>query len=114
MRQLDEARRKGSLVICAPVYCELYAVPGVTPDLVNRFLQDTSIVCDFLIAEEVWREAALRFTRYANRRRRSGGESPKRMLVDFVVCAHSLLKADCLLTLDQERYAKDFPELNLP
>jgi predicted nucleic acid-binding protein len=113
MPKLTQALRKGGLVICAPVYCELYAVPGVTPDLVNRFLHEANIVCNFLISEETWHEAALRFARYANRRRRSGGDSPRRMLVDFVVGAHALREADCLLTLDEERYAKDFPELKL-
>ena len=35
------------------------------------------------------------------------------MLVDFIVGAHALLMADRFLTLDQGRYSKDFPELNL-
>lgn len=81
--------------------------------MVARFLRDTGIITDFQIGEHVWREAAARFARYANRRRRSGGTSPKRMLVDFVVGAHALLLTDCLLTLDKERYARDFPELKL-
>lgn len=95
------------------MYCELHACPGITPQLVRSFLSDTRIVPDFLITEEMWREAASRFARYANRRRRSGGETPKRMLVDFVVGAHALLASDCLLTLDRDRYARDFPELKV-
>lgn len=95
------------------MYCELHACPGITPQVVRSFLTDTRIVSDFLITEEMWREAASRFARYANRRRRSGGETPKRMLVDFIVGAHALLASDCLLTLDRDRYARDFPELKL-
>jgi len=95
------------------VYCELHACPGITPEITRSFLQDTGIIADFLISEDVWRQAALRFARYANRRRRSRGESPKRLLVDFIVGAHALLAADCLLTLDKDRYARDFPELKL-
>jgi predicted nucleic acid-binding protein len=110
---LENAQRRGALVICAPVYCELHACPGVTPEIISSFLQDTGIAADFEIGEDVWREAASRFARYANRRRRSGGESPKRLLVDFIVGAHALLAADCLLTLDQDRYSRDFPELKL-
>src|SRR2546423_899332 len=89
--RLENARRRGALVICAPVYCELHACPGITAEIINNFLQDTAIVADFTISEEVWQEAALRFARYASRRRRSGGTSPKRMLIDFLVGAHALL-----------------------
>jgi hypothetical protein len=35
------------------------------------------------------------------------------MLVDFVVGSHALLTTDRFLTLDQERYVRDFPELKL-
>jgi predicted nucleic acid-binding protein len=38
---------------------------------------------------------------------------PKRMLVDFVVGAHALLQADRLVTQDEDRYARDFPDLRL-
>jgi len=110
---LDNARQQGTLVVCAPVYCELHACPGVTPRIVRTFLHGTAIIADFQIGEAVWAEAASRFARYATRRRRSGRESPKRMLVDFIVGAHALLQADSLLTLDQNRYARDFPELKL-
>ena len=110
---LAAAHREGTLIVSAPVYCELHACPGITAEMVARFLRDTGIITDFQIEEHVWREAAARFARYANRRRRSGGTSPKRMLVDFVVGAHALLLTDCLLTLDKERYARDFPELKL-
>jgi predicted nucleic acid-binding protein len=80
---------------------------------VDRFLAETGIIIDFIMSEVVWRETALRFFRYANRRRKSGGSSPKRMLVDFVVGSHALLTVDRFLTLDQDRYVRDFPELKL-
>jgi len=110
---LEEAQRHGTLIVSAPVFCELHACPGVTGEMVVRFLRDTGIVTDFQIGEHVWQEAAIRFARYAIRRRKSGGASPKRMLVDFVVGSHALLLTDCLLTLDKECYARDFPELKL-
>jgi predicted nucleic acid-binding protein len=81
--------------------------------MINRFLHDTGILSDFLLGEEVWREAASRFARYATRRRKSGGQAPKRMLVDFIVGAHALVTADGLFTLDRDRYTRDFPELRL-
>jgi predicted nucleic acid-binding protein len=91
----------------------LHACPGVRHEFVRRFLDETLIFSDFAIGEELWDEAALRFARYAERRQKSRGGSPKRMIVDFVVGAHALLRADCLFTLDRERYARDFPELPL-
>lgn len=112
-RQLDEARLRGNLVICAPVYAELCAYPGAGKPFVLTFLSETSILVDFQMTEAVWHETATRFAGYAIRRRNSGGGTPKRMLVDFIVGAHALLMADQFVTLDRDRYIKDFPELNL-
>ena len=110
---LEDAKRRGNLLICAPVYCELHACPAVTPELIRRFLDETRIISDFGIRQEMWQEAAVRFTRYAERRRKSGGGSPKRFVVDFIVGSHAMLAADCLFTLDRDRYQRDFPELRL-
>lgn len=110
-QQLVEARAMGSIVICAPVYIELAAHPLVSPGLVDRLLHEEDIVVEFLLDEAVWRKAAERFSAYAQRRRASGGTSPKRLLPDFLIAAHALLRADHLLTLDAGRYSQDFPEL---
>ena len=101
------------MVICAPVYCELLAYPSATRQFVQEFLGETGILVDFLLDEEVWQRAADSFVTYAKRRRRSRGGSPKRMLVDFVVAAHALLRSDRLLTLDASRYRQDFPKLHI-
>ena len=111
--QLDAARRRGKLLICAPVYAELLAYPKASESFLEQFLRETSIVVDFEISEWIWREAVRRFSQYAARRRRSSGAHPKRLLVDFLVGTHALLEADRLFTLDQGRYAKAFPELQL-
>jgi predicted nucleic acid-binding protein len=110
---LYKARGEGGLVICAPVYCELLAYPGATQRFVREFLGETGIFVDFLLDEQIWQGAATAFVSYAHRRRRSGGGSPKRMLVDFVVAAHALLRADRLMTLDPSRYRKDFSKLQI-
>ena len=109
---LFKARSEGGLVICAPVYCELLAYPSATRQFVQEFLGETGILVDFLLDEEVWQRAADSFVTYAKRRRSRGG-SPKRMLVDFVVAAHALLRADRLMTLDASRYRQDFPKLHI-
>jgi len=110
---LGEARAQGGLVICAPVFAELLAHPSVTQEFVEEFLKETGIAVDFILDETVWRHSAKSFAAYAHRRRRSGGDSPKRMLVDFVVASHALLHADRLMTLDAKRYSQDFPKLRI-
>ena len=111
--QLSKVRAEGALVISAPVFVELSAVPGLNVQTVRRALAETSIAIDFELEEDVWMLAAGSFAAYAIRRRRSGGGYPKRLLPDFVIAAHALLKADRLMTRDASRYSQDFPTLRL-
>ncbi|MGH8246926.1 MAG: type II toxin-antitoxin system VapC family toxin [Gammaproteobacteria bacterium] len=110
---LGRAGIEGGLVICGPVYAELLAHPDATEQFVDEFLATTHVSVDFTLDEAVWRDAGRRFASYARRRRRSRGRDPKRLLVDFLIGAHASLCADRLLTLDNRRYSKDFPNLRL-
>ncbi|SRR6266700_291813 len=112
-QELKDSRAKGGLVVCAPVYVELGAHPLVSAGFVDKFLAETGIATEFILDEPVWRTAGERFAAYAQRRRLSGGSSPKRLLPDFLIAAHALLRADRLFTLDPSRYQQDFPELRL-
>lgn len=109
---LGRAQNEGGLVICAPVYAELLAHPKATATFVDDFLSQTHVVTDFLLNEDVWRKAGSAFAEYAQRRRRSREGAPRRLLVDFLVGAHALLRADRLLTLDSSRYHHAFPKLS--
>jgi predicted nucleic acid-binding protein len=111
--QLSKVRAEGALVVCAPVFVELSAVPGLNVQLVRKALAEMAIAIDFDMGEDVWQLAATSFAAYAIRRRRSGGGSPKRLLADFVIASHALLQADRFMTLDTNRYAVDFPNLRL-
>jgi len=111
--QLSKARAEGALVVSAPVFAELSAIPAVNVQLVEKLLKDMTIAVDFDLGEDVWRLAATSFAAYAIRRRRSGGDSPKRLVADFVIASHALLKADRLMTRDANRYGLDFPNLRL-
>lgn len=111
--QLSNARSEGALVVSATVFVELSAVPSLNPQLVRKALGEMAIVIDFDLDEDVWMLAAETFAAYAIRRRRSSGGSPKRLLPDFIVASHALLKADRLMTRDANRYALDFPNLRL-
>ena len=108
---LGRAQNEGSLVISAPVYAELLAYPKAERSLVREFLERTRVMTDFHLDESVWQEAGTAYAAYAERRRGSKADRPKRLLVDFIVGAHALLKADRLLTLDAARYKTAFPNL---
>ena len=114
-RELAEARRAGSVVICGPVFAEAMACPGATEAFIRNFLDQTGVQVAFDLGEDVWTESGRRFTRSVERKRRSQvpKHEPKRVLADFMIGAHALLHADQLMTLDQKRYRKDFPELKL-
>ena len=97
-------------MIAAPVWTELHAAPGATPELVNHFLIDTGIEADFDLNERIWRRTSDANAAYAARRRASAGGEPKRLLVDFLVGAHACERADRLLTLDPQRYRQAFDD----
>lgn len=109
---LNESQGIGGLVICPAVYAELRAYPGATREFVDDFLADTNIVVEWVLDEAVWQLAADRFGKYAERRRIHAGQ-PKRLLADFVVGAHAVLRADRLMTLDCGRYEREFAELSI-
>ncbi len=111
--ELQESLVRGGIVICGPVYVEVLAHPRVSPSFVDQFLTDTGIQVQFVLDEPIWRESARGFAAYAARRRRSGGSAPKRLLTDFLIASHALLRADRLMTLDPARYQQDFPGLRL-
>jgi hypothetical protein len=91
----------------------LVAHPLVSPGFVDKFLAETTIAIEFDLDESIWRRAAEGFAAYVQRRRRSRGTSPKRVLPDFIIAAHAQIRADRLMTLDPARYNLDFPKLHL-
>jgi predicted nucleic acid-binding protein len=110
---LKEARRSGALVICGVVYSELLAHPKMTPLALTQFLSETGIDAEFDTGRDIWHEAGLRYSRYSTRRRKSKAGSPRRLLADFVIGVHALLRADRLITFDARGYRRDFPELQI-
>jgi predicted nucleic acid-binding protein len=110
---LTEAQAIGGLVISPVVWTELRAHPNASESFLKEFLSDVGIDVDFGLEAKVWHEAARRFTRYAERRRKSQHGNPKRLLADFLVGSHALVHADRLISRDHARYRRDFPELSL-
>jgi predicted nucleic acid-binding protein len=111
--QLSNARAEGSLVVSAPVFVELSAIPTGDAQRVEKLLREMNVAVDFNLGEDVWRLAASTFAAYVIRRRRSGGGSPKRLPADFVIASHALLEADRLMTRDASRFSQDFPRLQI-
>src|SRR5947207_5749701 len=107
-RALDEVRSRGALVVSAPVYAELLAEPQRDEKFVDRFFLETGIVVDWAFSEAIWREAGTAYQGYATRRRRRGEAGPRRILADFLIGAHALIRGYKLLTLDERMYRAAF------
>jgi predicted nucleic acid-binding protein len=103
------AREK--LVVSGPVFSELMAGPLKDEDSLNMFFRETGISIDWALEEEIWRVAGRAYSGYSQRRIRSGGDSPRRILADFLIGAHSLVRGYSLLTIDYRHYAAAFPTL---
>jgi predicted nucleic acid-binding protein len=111
--QLEALKQTGTLVMAPVVYAELFAHPRMTESFMNEFLADTQINVDYHLDRSVWTEAGRRYAKYAARRRKAVSESPRRILADFMIGAHALIRADRLMTFDTNRFTHDFPELHL-
>ncbi|HEY1657450.1 MAG TPA: type II toxin-antitoxin system VapC family toxin [Candidatus Sulfotelmatobacter sp.] len=110
---LEAAYRRGNLVVAAPVFAELIAAPGRTEAFVSSFLEENRIAIDWDLNEPVWRKAAEAFQAYAERRRSHREAGPRRLLVDFLIGAHALVRGYRLLTLDDRHYCATFPKLKV-
>ncbi len=101
------------LVLSAPVYAELAAAPGVTPAILDRFLQAGQMRVDFDLSRDLWLQAAAAYRSYADRRRTEGVGWPRRLLADCVIGAHAVLRADALLTYNGRDFGRLFPDLDV-
>jgi predicted nucleic acid-binding protein len=108
----DAASQGGVLVISAPVYAELLAIPDCEKGDLDAFIAEAKIRIDWSISQECWTAAGFAFAFYARRRRRQKAEGPRRILADFVIGAHSI-DVGHLLTADPSFYRTNFPELSV-
>ena len=101
---LNDARRRGPVLVCDVVYAEL--VPAFDSreelDAALRAVGATVSPIDTDIAFA----AGLRWAQY----RRAGGPRT-RILADFLIGAHAVATADTFLTRDRGFYTTYFPEL---
>jgi predicted nucleic acid-binding protein len=111
-RALRGASAKGRLVICAPVFVELSAMPKDSDWSLEVFLRKVGIDVDWVMEEEIWRSAAGANAGYVARRRKTF-TYPRRVAADFLIGAHAQARRAELLTLDQRTFRVSFPELKL-
>jgi predicted nucleic acid-binding protein len=66
---------------------------------------------DWAMGEEIWKEAGRVYSGYTKRRKSSGGKASRRILTDFLIGSHALVRGYSLLTIDHGHYAAAFPTL---
>jgi predicted nucleic acid-binding protein len=103
---LGEAYNLGSLVICEIVYAEL------VPQFEAREKLDSTLnLLNIRIVEGGADTAYIAGRKWAEYR--AAGGSRERVLADFLIGAHAMVRGDHLLTRDRGFYKSYFPELLL-
>lgn len=110
---LEAAFRRGNMVVAAPVFAELIAAPGRTEGFVGSLLEENGIAIDWNLDEAIWRSAGRAFQAYAERRRQQRDSGTRRILADFLIGAHALVRGYRLLSLDERLYRAAFPTLKI-
>lgn len=105
-RLLADVYDRGSLLICELVYAE------IVPRFSTRERLDCGLAgLGIRITEGGADVAYLAGQRWAAYR--AAGGNRERLVADFLIGAHALLRADCLLTRDRGFFKSYFPELRL-
>jgi predicted nucleic acid-binding protein len=110
---LFKLKGHGTLTISPFTYVECRACPEASEEFIFRFFAMAGVGIDDSLPNSLWRLAGDRFALYAQRRRAASGQTPRRILADFLIGAHALLSADRLMTLDSAFYTRNYPELSL-
>lgn len=105
-QRLRNARNKGDVIICGIVYAEL--VPAFDNQAkLDKALQALKVKHSSL-NKRIAYEAGLCWRQY-----RQAGGPRKRIISDFLIGAHAMIKADAFLTRDRGFYRSYFPNLSI-
>ena len=105
-RQMDRLSNSGSLVINQIAYAETASYFSDVADF-DRVMAGLSVTRDDL----PWEAAGMAGT--AHRKYRKSGGLRDRVLPDFLIGSHALLRGYRLLTRDGRRYRTYFPKLDI-
>jgi predicted nucleic acid-binding protein len=108
---MEDSRRLGRLVVSGPVYAELLGLPSRAQAILDEFFLAGGIEIDWRYEEPLWRAAGAAFQSYSMRRMADSKGFPRRILTDFLIGAHALVRGYTLLTFDRRIYAAAFANL---
>jgi predicted nucleic acid-binding protein len=103
-RLLKLAYDEGALLICEVVYAELVPQFGARQEL------DQTLAVVNITVSPIGMDAAFLAGERWQRYRKSGG-TRRRVITDFIIGAHAVIKADRFLSRDRGFYRKYFSEL---
>ncbi len=103
---LKLAYDEGALVICDIVYAEL------VPQFEEKSILDSALATINVSLSSVDKDVAFIAGERWKVYRKSGGER-KRIITDFLIGAHAMVKAERFLTRDRGFYKSYFPDLQI-
>jgi len=103
---LKLAYDEGALIICDIVYAEL------VPQFEKRLVLDSALATINVSSSSVDKDVAFIAGERWKVYRKSGGER-KRIITDFLIGAHAMVKAERFLTRDRGFYKSYFPDLKI-
>lgn len=103
---LKLAYDEGALIICDIVYAEL------VPQFDRRSMLDSTLATINVSLSSLDSEAAFLAGERWKIYRKSGGKR-ERIITDFLIGAHAMIKAERFLTRDRDFYKSCFPDLKI-
>jgi predicted nucleic acid-binding protein len=110
---INKFRKSGRVVVSGPVYAELLGLPSRTQLILDEFFTAGGIEVDWDFDEAVWQAAGIGYQSYVRRRLAQTGQLPRRILADFLIGAHALVRGYTLLTMDGRLYRASFPDIRI-
>ena len=113
VKLIKQLQPNKNFLLCPVVYSEAQGIPNFSLEVFNAFLEDLDIEIDWSLPQNMWQLAGQAHLAYHQRRRKQGLTEPKRVLADFLIGAHALVRDVPLLTFDPKGYRAAFPNLEL-